>query len=199
VFVFQPATQIADDMPANRSTYGRLRVGRLGLTERKLIGALTVAIGAGTIGSMTTTLDDVRPLTLEDLEWVLQVGGHRRERIEGYAPCLWRPAPDARMRHNEFLADQIQNPQVVSVRTDHGFAFAARRGEEFHVDDMALDDDHLWPHDGSALLKAVSQRNDLRFVCPIPEPERRQTAIHLGMIFVESWWHRDLATEIQRR
>lgn len=63
------------------------------------------------------------------------------------------------------------------------------------VDDMALDDDNLWPHDGSALLQAVSQRSEVRFVCPIPEPERRQAAVHLGMLLVESWWHRDLATE----
>ncbi len=84
---------------------------------------------------------------------------------------------------------------MVSLRTDHGFAFAARRGEVLDVDDMALDDDNLWPHDGSALLRAVIQTSDLCFVCPIPEPERRQTAVHLGMVLVESWWHRDLATE----
>lgn len=144
---------------------------------------------------MPTTLDDVRPLTLDDLEWVLEISGHRRECIAGYAPRFWRPAPDARAAHNELLGDQIQDPQVVSFRSDHGFAFAARRGEVLDVDDMALDDDNLWPHDGSALLQAVSQRSDLRFVCPIPEPARRQTAVDLGMVLVESWWHRDLATE----
>lgn len=83
---------------------------------------------------------------------------------------------------------------MASLRTDHGFVFAAPRGELLDVDDMALDDDDLWPDDGSALLRSVVERGDLRFVCPVPEPVRRQTAIDLGMVLAESWWHRDLAS-----
>lgn len=81
---------------------------------------------------------------------------------------------------------------MVSLRTDHGFVFAAPRGELLDVDDMVLDDDSRWRQDGSALLRAVAARGELRFVCPVPEQARRRTAVDLGLVLVESWWHRDL-------
>lgn len=143
---------------------------------------------------MYSTLGDVRPLTLGDLGWVLDLSGQRRERIAGFAPRFWRPAPDARDRHEMFLGHQIGNPPVVSLRTDHGFVFAAPRANLLEIDDMALDEDTLWSDDGTRLLQAVLQHSDLRFVCPVPEPVRTQTATALGMSLVESWWHRDLAT-----
>lgn len=136
----------------------------------------------------------VRSLTLDDLPWVLDVAGQRRERIASFAPRFWHPAPDARDRHRQFFGHQIRDPHVLTLRTDHGFVFAAPRGQVLDVDDLALDDDDLWAHDGTALLQAALQDGDLRFVCPVPEPARTQTAVDLGMILVESWWHRDLAT-----
>lgn len=140
--------------------------------------------------------DGPRALTNDDLEWVLDISGHRRERIAGFGPRFWRPAPDARDRHREFLSHQIQDPQVVSLRTDHGFVFAAPRGDELDVDDMALDDDNLWTRDGSGLIMAVLERSDLRFVCPVAEPARTKFAIDLGMSLDQTWWHRDLPAKV---
>ncbi|HEX8510268.1 MAG TPA: hypothetical protein VF635_12345 [Propionibacteriaceae bacterium] len=142
---------------------------------------------------MPTVARHVRALTFDDLEWVLDISEQRRERLVYFGPLFWRPASDARDRHQAFLAQQIDDASVVSLRTDHGFVFAAPRGDLLDVDDMALEDDDLWPHDGSALLRSVVQRGGLRFVCPIPEPPRHQEAVDLGMVLVEAWWHRDLA------
>jgi hypothetical protein len=139
-----------------------------------------------------STTGDARPLTLADLAWVLDTGGERRKRLAGFAPRFWRPAPEARDRHQEFLSHQIQDPNVVALRTDHGFVFAARSGEMLVIDDMALDDDHLWPEDGTILLRSVFEHGNLRFVCPVPELARTRTALDLGMTLGEAWWHRDL-------
>ena len=145
--------------------------------------------------SPVQSLSGVRPLTVEDLEWVLDMGAQRRQRIAGFAPRFWRPAPDARDRHREFLRGQIQDPKVVSLRTGRGFVFAVPRGELLDVDDMAVNDDTCWPFDGARLLRAVLERGELRFVCPVPEPARTQTAVDLGMTLVQSWWHHDLDPE----
>lgn len=74
--------------------------------------------------------------------------------------------------------------------------FAAPRVDVLDVDDMALDDVNLWPHDGTRLLQAVLEHSDVRFVCPVPEPAGTQTAVALGMSWVESWWHRDLSSNV---
>jgi hypothetical protein len=120
----------------------------------------------------------------------------RREQIAGFAARFWRAAPDSRDRQREFLGHQIRDPRLVSLRTDHGFVFAAPRGDLLDVDDMALDEDNLWPDDGTRLLEAVFRHSDVRFVCPVPELARAQTAVALGMSLVESWWHRDLPTNV---
>ena len=143
---------------------------------------------------MPATLSGLRPLVPDDLEWVLHLCELRRKRIAGYAVRFWRPAPDARGHHRVFLSHQIQDPRVLSLRTDHGFVFAAPRADLLDIDDMALDDDDRWPDDGIRLLQAVLQRSDARFVCPVPEPARTQTAVAAGMQPAESWWHRDLPT-----
>lgn len=142
--------------------------------------------------AMTTITDDVRSLTRADLDWVLDVGAARRERIVHYAPTFWRPAATAREAHEKFLGNQIDNPDVVSLRTNHGFMFGALRGDQLVVDDMALDDEEAWNTAGEQLLHAAARDHDLRFVCPVPESGRTSTAITLGMTNAETWWHRDI-------
>lgn len=141
---------------------------------------------------MAESSKSVRPLVQDDLEWVLDLSGARRERIVEFAPRFWRPAPQARQVHASYLRGQIANPEVLSARTDHGFLFASQRGERLDVDDMALDDDGRWPEDGYRLLRTAATAGDLRFVCPVPEPARTQAAVALGMSIGETWWHRDL-------
>lgn len=137
----------------------------------------------------------VRQLTHEDLDWVLDIGAERRARILSHAPTFWRPAGEARASHARFLGRQIDQPEVVSLRTAHGFAFGAPRGDLLVVDDLALDDEVRWSTDGEMLLRAAGEHGDLRFVCPVPELARTEAAVRLGMSNVESWWHRDLAPQ----
>jgi len=94
--------------------------------------------------------------------------------------------------HQRFLRRQIDYPDVVSIRTDHGFLFGVPRGDLLVVDDMAVAVDSLWDIDGQRLLRAVDERGGVRFVCPVPEPARTRAAVALGMTHAESWWHRDL-------
>lgn len=141
---------------------------------------------------MAESTQSVRPLMQDDLEWVLDLSGARRERIVDFAPRFWRPAPQARHVHGAHLSRQIANPEVISVRTDHGFLLGPKRGERLDIDDMALDDDSRWSGDGYRLLRAAAAADGLRFVCPVPEPERTRAAVELGMSIGETWWHRDL-------
>jgi hypothetical protein len=134
----------------------------------------------------------VRSLELADLDWVVALNGRRRQLLADFAPRFWRPAPDASTRQRDYLRDQIRDPVVVSLRTDWGLVFAGRRGSWLEVDDLALEDDGCWPRDGAVLLRAVNTTGDLRFVCPVPEPARRRTAVDLGWELAEVWWHRDL-------
>lgn len=91
---------------------------------------------------MRSKSDEVKPLTPGDIEWVLDLGGWRRQRIVSFAPRFWRPALNARVLRKDFLSYEIHDPQVLSIRTDHGFLFAVPRGEMLDVDDMALDKRH---------------------------------------------------------
>jgi len=134
----------------------------------------------------------VRPLELTDLDWILDLSARRRERLARSAPTFFRPALEARSRHREFLRHQLRDHGVVSLRTDRGFVVAAPRDRLLDVDDLVLEDDALWSHDGAALLRAVNGSGDLRFTCPVPESARRRAARDLGMELAESWWHRDL-------
>ncbi|WP_328988466.1 hypothetical protein OG394_19810 [Kribbella sp. NBC_01245] len=135
--------------------------------------------------------DEPRELAAQDIEWVVDLAARRRQRIAGFAPRFWRPAPDARRVHSEWIGELIRSPDVVSLRTDRGFAIAAPNGNRLVVDDMAVDD-AFWSTDGARLLGEVARRGPLRVVCPVPEPLRRQAVSELGLSVVETWWHRDL-------
>ncbi|MFC7406660.1 hypothetical protein [Georgenia alba] len=161
----------------------------------------TVAhLGNGpTVPHAVAAMPQVRPLASSDLGWVVGLAAARRERLAGYAPRFWRPAPDARERHAPFLAGQIDDPGTVTVRTDRGYLLGAPQGDRLVADDMVLEDDSAWGSDGVALLLAAGRHADLRAVCPVPERARRETVEALGLTRVESWWTRDLPTSESSR
>ena len=86
----------------------------------------------------------------------------------------------------------IQSSKVVSTRTDHGFVIGVPDRGRIVIDDMALEDDALWPTDGDVLLRQAARSGPLRVVCPFPEASRRTAVANLGLSAVETWWHRDL-------
>jgi len=117
------------------------------------------------------------PLTLDDLDWVTGLAAARRARLAPFAPRFWNPSPDARAVHAEFLGRLIGSPDVMAVRSEHGFLFGLpRRGQllvdDMVIDDMVLTDDAYWPDEGTTLLQFAARAADLS----------------VG----ESWWHRDL-------
>jgi len=133
-----------------------------------------------------------RELTVDDVDWVVELAARRRERIVEFAPRFWNPAPGARDTHAGFLAGLVQSPTTLALRTDHGFVIAVPGHDRLVIDDMALEDDSLWPTEGDALLRRAATGTPLRVVCPLPEPARRTAVTRLGLSVAGTWWHRDL-------
>ena len=133
-----------------------------------------------------------RPLTAADLDWVLGLIEPRRQQLAEHAPHFWNPAPNARDLHSRFLGDQLANPDLVTLRTDHGFVFAGHRGDGFVIDDFLVDADDRWPTDGAALVIDAVGGRSVRIVCPVHELGRYRLAKDLGLTVAESWWTHDL-------
>jgi hypothetical protein len=60
------------------------------------------------------------------------------------------------------------------------------------VDDAAAERVDQWATEGAALFRRLIGESRVRFVCPIPEPDRAALAVELGLKCAETWWHRDL-------
>ncbi|MCW2813332.1 MAG: hypothetical protein JWN84_787 [Nocardioides sp.] len=135
---------------------------------------------------------DVRPLTADDLDWVVETTRARREALAPHAPRFWRPVPDATERHRAFLARLLDDPAALALRTDHGHLLALGDATRRVVDDMVVAEGS-WADEGVALLRAVVEvTTTVRFVVPVAETERYAAAEALGLRLVETWWHRDL-------
>lgn len=137
--------------------------------------------------------EGLRPLSLDDLDWVVEETRRRRESLVAHAPRFWRPAADATQRHRAFLAHLVADSAVLSVRTDHGYLFALDQGGYGLVDDMAVSPDGHWATEGTALLRhALARHARLRLVVPAFEQSRLGAAHDVGLSPTEIWWHRDL-------
>lgn len=131
-------------------------------------------------------------MTTADVDWVVELAARRRQRLVRFAPRFWNPAPEARGAHTSFLTGLIRSLEVVSIRTDQGFAIGVPERGRVLIDDMVLEDDSLWTTDGDVLLRHVARSGPLRVVCPLPEVSRQGAVANLGLSTVETWWHRDL-------
>jgi len=135
---------------------------------------------------------DVRPLTADDLDWVAQFAGQRRERLVPHAPRFWRPAADAAERHRAFLAHLVADPDAVTLRTEHGYLVGVERAGRLVVDDMQVDPPEHWATEGVRLLEHARASGRLRVVVPVFEREQMDAALTLAVALAEVWWHRDL-------
>lgn len=134
----------------------------------------------------------VRSLVVDDVEWIVDLAGRCAVERESFAPRFWRRAPDARRLHARYLRSLIEDPAVSAMRTDHMFAFGMHRPGLMLVDDAAVDRVDAWTIEGPALLTRLAGESPVRFVCPVPEPDRAELAVRLGLACSETWWHRDL-------
>lgn len=136
--------------------------------------------------------DGVRPLTADDLDWVVDLTRERRARLVPKAPRFWRPAADAAARHRAFLAHLVADPGAVTLRTEHGCLVGIERAGRLVVDDMVVDPPEHWVTEGVRLLEHARGAGPLRFVVAAGERERMEVALGLGLEPAEVWWHRDL-------
>jgi hypothetical protein len=129
----------------------------------------------------------------EDVDWIVERLAERRQELVTHAPAYWRPASDAEHRHRVFIEALLGDGGAVGLRSHDELMLAQPRGSGWLVDDAAVAEDK-WETDGSdlwaALLDAVS--GPMRWVCPVPEPERRAFVATRGFELAESWWHRDV-------
>jgi hypothetical protein len=134
----------------------------------------------------------VRPLIVDDLDWVVDLAAQRAEQRQNFAPRFWRRASDARSAHARHLHALIEQGVAAAFRTDRMFAFAVPGPEFVLVDDAAAECDESWATQGPALFRRLIGESRVRFVCPVPEADRAALAAELGLRRAETWWHRDL-------
>jgi hypothetical protein len=134
----------------------------------------------------------VRRLVADDLEWVVDLAGRSAEQRQSFAPRFWRRAPDAHRVHARYLSSLIADPGVRAMRTEHTFAFGMHRSGLVLVDDAVADRADQWATEGAALFRRLVGQSPVRFVCPVPEPERTALAVELGLRCADTWWQRDL-------
>ena len=134
----------------------------------------------------------VRRLVADDLDWVVDLAGRSAGQRQSFAPRFWRRAPDAHREHARYLSSLIADPAVAAMRTEHTFAFGMPRSGFMLVDDAAADRADQWATEGATLLRRLAGESLVRFVCPVPEPDRTTLALELGLRCAEAWWHRDL-------
>lgn len=126
-------------------------------------------------------------VTLDDLDWMVDVLRGRRRALVPHAPVFWRPARDADTRHRAYLRHLLADGGARAWRTPTSVLVAAPRGEGWLVDDLVLGD----PCDGPLLWNAFADASggeDVRFVAPTYEPARTQLAVNAGLALAESWW-----------
>jgi hypothetical protein len=134
---------------------------------------------------------EVRPLTVDDLDWAVAVLARRRAALVPYAPVYWRAAPSAAEVHRTYLRHLITEAGGLSFRTDEALLIAVPGRHGWTIDDAAVPDGG-WDAVGRQLWAAFAAKaagDAVRFVCPTPEFERLEFAVGLGLEVAESWWH----------
>ncbi|WP_157546812.1 hypothetical protein [Hamadaea tsunoensis] len=135
-----------------------------------------------------------RLMTLDDVDWAVEVLRRRREPLVRHAPLFWRPAPDAAERHRDHLAYVLGVAGGRGYRTDRSVLIAAARGDGVLVDDAYAEEED-WAGDGRLLwaaLAADAAGTRVRFVCPTHERRRAGFARTAGLNRAESWWLREI-------
>ncbi|MEU3270985.1 hypothetical protein ABZ639_09055 [Saccharomonospora sp. NPDC006951] len=136
----------------------------------------------------------MRDLTPADLDWAVGTLRRYRDDLVPGAPLLWRPAADADEQHRAFLAHLIGDGGGRGFRTSGALLIASPSPHGWVVDDAAVPADS-WATTGRALwaaLAATAEGETVRFVCPVPDTERRRFADSLGLTLTTSWWHKEI-------
>ncbi len=133
-------------------------------------------------------------MDLHEVAWAAELMASRREVYATYSPVFWRPRRGVTDRHAAFLGRQLQSPDSVALRTDHGFIIGQLREDEGFVDDFAIDVDGSWADDGRELLQeawdqlAVRGAGAMRVVSAQADEPKVEMLIAVGLRLVEQWW-----------
>jgi hypothetical protein len=140
----------------------------------------------------------IRPMLDSDADWAAGLMAERRLQYAAYSPVFWRPRRDIEQAHARFLGSQINDPSVIAVRGDDGFAIATRTGDQYYVDDFAVLNGR-WEDIGADLLSAVWRRaaalgaHELRVVTARLDKPKVATLTALGFRLSQQWWVKPVA------
>jgi len=153
-----------------------------------------------------------------DLDEIVTLAEHRRTEHARAQPQFWRPADAAAEVHRPWLAELIEDPDVVSlVVTDRpgpgglkGYLFATvvpappvydPGGSTGFIDDFHLADSELWATDGVALLTQARQRlaprqvSQIVVVCGHHEGAKAAALVGAGLSVASEWYVGPLARD----
>jgi hypothetical protein len=116
----------------------------------------SVCVRAEELGGVNSDDVTVRPLVVDDLDWVVHLAAQRAEQRENFAPQFWRRASDARSAHARHLHALMEQGVAAAFRTDHVFAFSVPGPEFVLVDDAAAECDESWATQGPALFRGAA-------------------------------------------
>lgn len=161
----------------------------------------------------------IRPARPDDAEAAAAFAEVKRAEYARYSPVFWRPAADARAKHQPFLRFCIQSDQFVAFTAEAaaesgdavvGVALANRQGAPapfradpeptWFVDDFFVADSALWPTAGMALLESIQQaasaNGAARVIVVVAQRDAPKRALlrSAGYALAAAWWVRPLTT-----
>jgi hypothetical protein len=156
----------------------------------------------------------IRPARPEDAEVAAAWAEAKRAEYARYSPVFWRPAADARARHQPFLSFCIEDAAYDAFAAEAGgalvgVALANLRGAPapfrtdpqptWFVDDFYVANAALWPTAGRALLTAVNEAARAakaeRVVVVVAQRDEPKRALlrAAGYALEAAWWVHPLA------
>jgi RimJ/RimL family protein N-acetyltransferase len=156
----------------------------------------------------------VRPARPDDAAPAAAWAEAKRAEYARYSPVFWRPAADARAKHQPFLRFCIQDGDFAAFSAEAGGAlvgvalanhrgapapFRAEQAPTWFVDDFYVADAAHWPTAGLALLMAVGEAagaaGAARVVVVVAQRDEPKRALlrSAGYTLEAAWWTHPLA------
>ena len=146
---------------------------------------------------------EVRPLTTDDVPWMVEMMASRRALYETFSPAFWKPSPNAQEVHRPYLAARGTSDRHCGFRTDDAFilgeaqdAGAPPRWSDVtlgFVDDFAVTGSAGWADVRATLLRAAWRVlrggcRDASVVTGRRDTPKVAMLESVGLTVGESWW-----------
>jgi hypothetical protein len=153
--------------------------------------------------------DSFRAATTEDIPALVELSDQRRQQYAQYQPVFWRPAADARERHEPFLRSLLAHDHVITRvhERDDGavdaFVIATLvsappvydpGGLTCGIDDFCVADASDWPTTGTRLLADAMAEAKTRgasqvvVVCGHLDQPKRAMLAAVGLTIASEWY-----------